>query len=117
MSDVLAMSLNGQLRIRELRSGTRGVVELHDGRGGWVWCVWTSCDIEQAWSLFHNQCKFHTGQHPWIEAYEMALAFIIDLQIEPTSALREVGHEVLGLPWGEQLGEFVIYGTRRIEHG
>lgn len=114
MGDVLAMSLNGQLRIREQSRAGRAVVELHDGRGGWVWCVWTGCDIDQAWSLFHNQCKFHAGPHPYLDAYEQSLELML-MGLEPTSALREVAHEVLNLPWGEQVGDFVVYGCKRIE--
>lgn len=115
MSDVLAMSLDGQLRIRAFKYGGRGVVELSDGRGGWTWCVWHSCEMPRAWNLFNNQCKFHDGPHPWIEAYHVALTMMLDFDIEPTSALREVAHEQLNLPWGELVGEFVVYGCKRIE--
>lgn len=111
---VLAMSLNGRLRIRELGRFGKGVVELSDGRGGWTWCVWHACDMAQAWSLFESQCRFHLEPHPYLHAYICALELMM-LGLEPTSALREVGREVLGLPWGERLGDFVIYGTRRIE--
>lgn len=112
---VLAMSLDGQLRIRELGKFGKGVVELRCADGSWMWCVWHACEMQRAWDLFHNQTKFHAGPHPWVAAYYLALTMIIDFDLEPTSALREIAHEMLGLPWGEQVGEFVIYGCKRIE--
>jgi hypothetical protein len=115
MRDVLAMSLDGQLRIRAFKTPGRAVVELACPGGEWVWCVWHGCDTDRAWELFHNQCRFHDGPHPWIAAYELSLKIMELVDMEPTSALREVAHEVLGLPWGEQVGEFVVYGCKRIE--
>lgn len=115
---VLAHSLDGQLRIREIPrrfGGNRFVAELHIGGGDWTWCVWPHCEEEQAWSLFMTQAGFHTGPHPWIEAYYHALDIMATLDLEPTSVLRDVAHELLGLPWGEKVGEFVVYGIRRIE--
>lgn len=117
---VLAYSLDGQLRIRELPPfkyvvGPRYVVELRQADDTWMWCVWSNSEAERAWSLFESQCHFHAGPHPWIEAYEATLRLIVGCNAEPTAAFRAMGREYLRLPYGEKLGEFVIYGIRRIE--
>lgn len=64
---VLAISLNGLLRIRSNKKGDKAVVEL---RGylypeRWTWCVFRSLPIDKAWELFHNQTVFHTDPHEY----------------------------------------------------
>lgn len=59
---VLAHSLNGCLRIRAAKNGKTAVVELRNKRHPehWTYCVWRSQPVEKAWTLFTNQCRFHT---------------------------------------------------------
>ncbi len=54
---ILATSPNGQLRLRQMKNGN-AVVELNC-HGKWVWCVWRSSPIDQAWSTYNSQVQFH----------------------------------------------------------
>lgn len=58
---VLAHSLDGCLRLRELGGGL-GVVELrsHLYPGRWTWCVWEYLHLDRAMDLFMNQARHHT---------------------------------------------------------
>ena len=61
MSDVLAISLDGLLRLRKI-SNFRGVVEIrsHLFPGTWTWCVYKSTPLDMAHDLFLNQARHHT---------------------------------------------------------
>lgn len=63
MTEVLAIALNGCLRIRTLnKAGTKGVVEIrsHLFPGDWTYCVHRNLKIEDAMELFMNQARHHT---------------------------------------------------------
>lgn len=60
MHKVLAHSLDGVLRIRQLND-RQAVVELrsHLFPGDWTYCVFRRLDLVEAWGLFDKQCEFH----------------------------------------------------------
>lgn len=68
MSDVLAISLDGLLRVRKL-SNFRGVVELrsHLFPGDWTWCVYRSTPLDMAMELFLNQARHHVDPAKFIK--------------------------------------------------
>lgn len=68
MSEVLAMSLNGLLRVRKI-SKKRGVVEIrsHLYPGDWTWCVWRSNSLDMAMQLFMNQAGHHLDGAKYIK--------------------------------------------------
>lgn len=57
---VLAVSLNGCLRIRSLNS-KNAVVELRSYLcpGEWTYCVFRNIPLSRAWEIFHNQSQYH----------------------------------------------------------
>lgn len=62
MTNVIAISLNGCLRIRALNAaGTKAVVEIrsHLFPGDWTYCVYRNLKIEAAMEMFMNQARHH----------------------------------------------------------
>ena len=57
---VLAHSLDGCLRIHR-QSKHSAVIELrsHLYPGDWIYCVWRTIPIDEAWEMFYNQCQYH----------------------------------------------------------
>lgn len=66
---ILAISLDGLLRIRR-QSNLAAVVELRSPAfpGDWTYCVWRSCPIDEAWTLFLNQCLHHLDPHNYMDS-------------------------------------------------
>lgn len=58
---ILAQSIDGCLRIRSVKNGKTAVVEIrsHLFPGEWIYCVWKSLPINEAWELFQNQAIHH----------------------------------------------------------
>ena len=65
---VMAISLDGCLRIRSLTSG-KSVVELrsHMFPGEWTWCVYRSMKNKDTWDMFENQCAHHDNKDKFLD--------------------------------------------------
>ncbi|QNH71990.1 hypothetical protein P9VFCI_161 [Rhizobium phage P9VFCI] len=65
---ILAHSLNGLLRLRQL-SGTKAVVEIrsHLHPGDWIYCAFRSLDLEEAHRIFHHQCEYHVSKDMYLQ--------------------------------------------------
>lgn len=66
--NTLAHTLDGLMRIRSSTNGKTGVVEVRSPYypRDWMYCVYRSLPIDQAWEIFHAQSVHHTDSNIYL---------------------------------------------------